>query len=310
VLTLPQEAGSARRSVGGQITTHACFARRHLSGFSTIGLPPSKKDDPLYFSMAVNIDLQERFPHLSRAPITEALLEVRARAQVPWNKDEISRKIIEKVPDYPATMPEHGIENRIDTTPSTAGQIAVTSNIEIQWQGLRCQSPSVPQQVVRFTRDAFLFSRLQPYENFDAFSQEGLRLLQLHREIADPGSIQRLGLRFINRIEIPPNGRLKDYFTAPPREASKLRLPLSGFYHNDSIIVPGHPYAGNVAKTMQVFPEATNLPPALILDLSVYVPGPLPFFVDFIVVHLKNMRWLKNKLFFGNLTPGALEQFK
>ena len=68
--------------------------------------------------MAVNIDLQERFPHLSRAPITEALLEVRARAQVPWNKDEISRKIIEKVPDYPATMPEHGIENRIDRNSS------------------------------------------------------------------------------------------------------------------------------------------------------------------------------------------------
>ena len=57
-------------------------------------------------------------------------------------------------------------------------------------------------------------------------------------------------------------------------------------------------------------PKPRNSLLALILDLSVYVPGPLPFFVDFIVVHLKNMRWLKNKLFFGNLTPGALEQFK
>lgn len=106
--------------------------------------------------MSVDIDLQERFPHLSRSPITEALLEVRARAQVPWDKDKISRKIVEKVPDYSTTIAERGIENKIDTAPSIAGEITVTSNIEIQWQGVRCQSPSVPQQVVRFTRDAFL----------------------------------------------------------------------------------------------------------------------------------------------------------
>ena len=159
----------------------------------------------------------------------------------------------------------------------------MTSNIEIQWQGLRCQSPSVPQQVVRFTRDAFLFSRLQPYENFDAFSQEGLRLLQLHREIADPGSIQRLGLRFINRIEIPSKRSFKRLLHRSASGSEQTEITAFWIlYHNaDSIIVPGHSYAGNVVKTMQVFPEATKLPPALILDLSVYVPGPLPFFVDF-----------------------------
>jgi uncharacterized protein (TIGR04255 family) len=190
--------------------------------------------------MAVKIDLQEHFPHLSRAPITEAVLEVRARAQVRWEKDEISRKIAEKVPDYPATMAEHGIENTINTTPNVAGEFDVTSNIGIQWQGFRCQSPGVPQ-VARFTRDAFLFSRLKPYENFDVFQREGLRLLEFHWEIANPGDIQLLGLRFTDRIEIPPSARIKNYFTAPPRERSKLKLPLAGFYHNDSIVVPGHP---------------------------------------------------------------------
>jgi uncharacterized protein (TIGR04255 family) len=259
--------------------------------------------------MAIKIDLQESFPHLSRAPIAEAVLEIRARAQVPWDKAEISRKIVEKVPDYPVTIPEHGIESNILTVPNVGGELDVTSNIGTHWQGLRCQSPSVPQ-VVRFTRDAFLFSRLQPYENFDSFSNEGLRLLEIHRQIADPGNIQRLGLRFINRIEISPKGRLKDYFTAPPREASRLKLPLSGFYHNDSIVVPGHPYLANVVKTMQVFPEATKLRPALILDLSVYVIVPLPFSLDLTVGHLQDMRWLKNKLFFGNLTAETVEQFK
>lgn len=75
------------------------------------------------FEITVKFDLQERFPHLSRAPITEAVLEVRERAQVRWEKEEISRKIAEKVPDYPATMAEHGIENKINTSPECCGGV-------------------------------------------------------------------------------------------------------------------------------------------------------------------------------------------
>jgi hypothetical protein len=36
----------------------------------------------------------------------------------------------------------------------------------------------------------------------------------------------------------------------------------------------------------------------------------LSFSLAFIKLHLGNMRWLKNKLFFGNLTDKAVEQFK
>ena len=156
----------------------------------------------------------------------------------------------------------------------------------------------------------FLFSRLHPYEDFEAFLTEGVRLLRIHQSLANVGTIQRLGLRFINRLEIQPNGHLEDYLTVPPREVSGLSLPFAGFYHNDIFVVPGTPYGGNLVRTMQVFPEASSQRPAIILDINFYSLEPISFSMEVIVHRLREMRWLKNKVFFSNLTTTVLERFK
>lgn len=259
--------------------------------------------------MATEIRLDEQFPHLSRAPIIEAAMEIRGRAQAPFEKDELTRQLGNRLSDYPQITVEHGLESKIDTRPNSGGELKVTSNVGILWQGLQCRSISSPH-VARFTRDFFSFSRLHPYENFEAFSAEGIRLLQIHQSLADIATIQRLGLRFINRIEIPANGRLKDYLTAAPREMSGLRLPFAGFFHNDTIVLPGHPIAANVIRTMQVYPDSQNQPPALILDIGVYTTEPLNFSIESIAQHLQCLRWLKNKLFFGNVTKAVIESFQ
>ena len=259
--------------------------------------------------MAVQIDVDEQFPHLSHAPIVEAALDVRGRAQTPFDKDQLIAQLGTVLPDYPKVTAEHGVENRIDTKPNSGGKFEITSNVGILWQGLQCRSTSAPN-VARFTRDFFAFSRLQPYENFDAFLTEAVRLLQIHQSLADIGTVQRLGLRFINRFEIQPNSRLKDYLTVPPREVSGLRLPFAGFYHNDIFVVPTTPYGGNLVRTMQVFPDATGQPPAIILDINIHTLEPMPFSTETITRRLREMRWLKNKLFFANLTHTLIERFK
>ncbi|HEV8537852.1 MAG TPA: hypothetical protein VGR15_02915 [Bacteroidota bacterium] len=48
-----------------------------------------------------HIDTAKKFPHLSRAPITEAVVEIRGRASIPWNKDEIIAKLKELLNGYP-----------------------------------------------------------------------------------------------------------------------------------------------------------------------------------------------------------------
>jgi len=126
-----------------------------------------------------------------------------------------------------------------------------------------------------------------------------MRLLEIHQEIARPSMVQRLGVRFINRIEISPGARLEDYYTAPPKEMSRLDLPFAGFLHNDTLAVPGQPYFVNLIRTILNPQDPLIQRPALILDIDVFTLEPFALQLSSIQKHLKNMRWLKNKMFFG-----------
>jgi uncharacterized protein (TIGR04255 family) len=50
--------------------------------------------------------------------------------------------------------------------------------------------------------------------------------------------------------------------------------------------------------------------PALILDLDVYSLSPFAMDLNLIKDHLEKMRWLKNKIFFGNITKELLQRFR
>ena len=176
------------------------------------------------------------------------------------------------------------------------------------WRGLRCESAD-RLHVAQFNRDGFAFSRLAPYESWNQFQQEGLRLWQLHRELVQPAEVQRLGLRFINRIVIPQEGpRLEDYLEAPPKLPRDVDLPVAGFLHHDTLTVPGHEYGINFIQTVQP-PQGPDTG-GLILDIDVFTTRPFSVDQDALERHLSEMRWLKNKVFFGSITRRVLETIK
>ena len=70
---------------------------------------------------------------------------------------------------------------------------------DIVHAGLKCQSED-SFYVVQFNKDSFVFSRLKPYEDWEKFSQEALRLWEIYCELPEPTEIGRIGLRFINRL--------------------------------------------------------------------------------------------------------------
>jgi uncharacterized protein (TIGR04255 family) len=259
--------------------------------------------------MSVEITTEDQFPHLDKAPITEAIIEVRARAEAPWTETEIRPELLRQLPDYPHESSERNLSPPQAFTTSEGGVLAATPKIDLSWKGLRFRSHD-QKQIASFFRDLFAFSRLAPYNDWQAFSTEGLRLLGLYAKVARPSTVQRLGLRFINRINIPKNGRLEEYLTAPPKEVSGLRLPLMGFFHVDNLIVPGYTYAINFARTLQISSAPLDAKPALILDLDVYTLQSFAMDVDAIREHLEKMRWLKNKVFFANITKELLQELR
>ncbi len=260
----------------------------------------------------LKIDLTESFPLLARAPIVEAVIEVVARAEVPWEEQAIKERVKARLPDYPGILSGRAIQFAVEFPQSkeqslVQAPVATQAAEEMGWRGLRCESAD-KHQIVQFIRDRYVFSRLAPYESWNRFRDEALRLWSLHMELAQPTEVQRLGLRFINSIAIPGEGDLAEFLQAPPTPLLEMELTFTGFLHKDTLAVPGHPYVVNFIKTIQ--PAQGGEGAGLILDIDVFTTQPVGTDQVAIERHLAEMRWLKNKIFFGSITPKAMETFK
>jgi len=254
-----------------------------------------------------NIDLTKSFLHLNNAPIVEAVIEIRARAQSLWEEVAITSQLKSRLPDYPNVLSLKAVRQEFTFGPAVAAE---AKTHELGWDGLRFQSAD-SKYVCQFNRDNFVLSRLQPYETWEDLYNEAMRLWQIHVEIARPTDIQRMGVRFINRISMPPDAdRFEDYIEPHPETPRELPLPFLNFLHRDTLIVPGHDYGLNLTRTLQIPQDRTSEGIGIILDIDVFTTQPFALEASGIERKLTEMRWLKNKAFFGTITSEALEGFK
>jgi uncharacterized protein (TIGR04255 family) len=256
--------------------------------------------------MAFDFDLAEKFPRLSKAPIVEAVLQVNARASSEWSEEKITPRIQHEVGSGVSLQPETASHQTIKLDPAAGAHAIGASSY---WQGIRID-PGERPEIIRFARDFFAYSRLTPYEHWAAFLERSMHFLAIHIRVAQPGVAQRIGLRFINRVPMSAGLNLEDYLVSPPKDASGLDLPISGFLYHTSFQTPNHPYVISVARTLQQTPDPMVEPPAVIVDLDVFTSTPCSLERKTIEGHLQRMRWLKNKIFFGVMAPNLLESFK
>jgi uncharacterized protein (TIGR04255 family) len=255
----------------------------------------------------LKIDLTERFPHLRYAPIVEAVVEIRALAEGTWEEPTVRSYFEPKLAGYayfdsPREF-RHELEMKVGQAPKQMVK-------DMGLKGVRFRSHD-QLQIVQLNRDGFVFSRLQPYEDWEQLSREAMRLWQFYAELARPTEIQRIGLRFINRMQLPPREvQFEDYIQSGPQPPKELELPFLGFMHHDTLAVPGYSYAINLIRTIQVPPNLQTEGVALILDIDVFTAEAFELREGAIEQRLPEMRWLKNKVFFGSITEKALEIFR
>lgn len=255
---------------------------------------------------AVEIDLTEAFPTLRNAPIVEAAIEVRARAAAPWQAEPVSASLQGALFDYPRVKLLRRTEEKVIVGPGQSPQHEVK---DLGWAGLQL-STNDQKQVVLFDRDRFSFSRLSPYESWSRFEAEAMRLWELHVQLAEPSDSQRIGLRFINRFGVPSQRfEVRDYLVTAPAPPTDLPLPVVNFLHRDTLAAPGYPYSINVVRTMQP-PSASGGTFQLILDIDVFTRQPSALSKADLRRTLAEMRWLKNRVFFGSITSKARSLFE
>ncbi len=257
--------------------------------------------------LVINID--ESFKHLPRAPIVEAVIDIRARSSAVLEEAVLKPQLEAKLSDYQFLdsqkqfQIQHEVSLKDDALPDPVIR-------DLGWKGLRFQSAD-KKHIAQFNRNGFVFSRLEPYQSWEQLYDEGMRLWRVYVKLAQPVEIYRIGLRYINRIQLPPDVlRFEDYLKPAPESPKNLDLPFHSFMHQDTLAVPEHPYAINVIRTIQSPPAPGVQGLSLILDIDVFTTQ--GFELDEVALErrLREMRWLKNKVFFGSVTPNALKLFQ
>lgn len=251
--------------------------------------------------MIKTINPNENFPHLDKAPIVEAAIDIRIVPSGTWDEKIIQNELKNKLLDYPKLEPLR--ETRYQFNPPEFNNPKIE---DFGCIGLRLEAKNVPH-IVQFNKTAFVFSRLKPYQDWQKFTQEAYRLFAIYYQLLRPTEIVRIGLRFINRIAVEQE-RIKfaDYYKSPPETLKELNWPLGGHLHHDVIQVPGTNYSVNLIKTVQNIPG--NI--ALILDIDVFMQDQFEYNEARLKETLNEMRWIKNKIFFSSLTPNAIKEMK
>jgi uncharacterized protein (TIGR04255 family) len=131
----------------------------------------------------------------------------------------------------------------------------------------------------------------------------------LYAELAMPTEIQRVGLRFINKILFPTNAKLADFLVSGPRPPENLPIPFLGFLIQNTFMVPDRTFGVQVTQTIQP-KEGPVAEMSLILDIEAFTGQPFEFTSEALTTRLLQLRWLKNKAFFGSLKSPVLEGMK
>lgn len=161
-------------------------------------------------------------------PIEEALCEFHFAPSEEWDPT-LSVRFHEKVKNTYSGKPRErtSIEARVNTSEEGPGP-----SVQIKQELDRIQYPNENgTESVGVGRDVLSVHVLRPYPGWEIFYQRIETALSAYVETAHPKGVVRLGIRYINKIEIPYEGpiELKDYFSATPSLPGKLPTNMSNF---------------------------------------------------------------------------------
>jgi len=239
--------------------------------------------------------------HLKNAPIREALIDFRVRAEAEPSVLEECTKAF--AAEYPKRLELHRGQfgfsfNEGNVTPLPANRAL--------W-GYRVDSAD-GRQVAQFRVDGFTFSRLPKYETFDRMREEARQLWERYSACLRPEAITRVAVRYINVMELPAGGfPLTEFLTAPPALPAALPQALTSFLKR--VVFQDPETTASVILTQAFEGAAGDGRYPVTLDIDAFKDR--EFEVNDVGVwdYLEELRNLKNYVFFESITERTVELY-
>ena len=196
--------------------------------------------------------------------------------------------------DYPKREELFIVHGEMSVGPEIGASARRTSN------GYRSVSKD-GRQVFQARLDGFTFNRLAPYETWEAFRDEARHLWNSYRAIANPKNITRIGVRYINRLDIQlPIANFKNYLRTVPEISLGMSQGLSGYFMQLQL-------PQTDLNAMLVLNQALIPPPApqivsVLLDIDLYSDSDLPSDEQDLWERFEIFHTRKNKVFEACIT--------
>jgi uncharacterized protein (TIGR04255 family) len=241
-----------------------------------------------------------------RPPIVEAVVERRFATSIGMDVIEALRRQFE--PEYPAIS--QLAEMSVMVNPVGA-QPQVSQNMT----GYRLADRNASAVMVIST-NGIAFSRLAPYPGWRAFSEGAAEVFQIARETMKYSTLSRIGVRYINRIDIPVTTaeakivpiQLKDYLLIYPEFPASILPPALGYTMQCITFLPNIECRATIG--VATVPPAVPHHLSVVFDIDLGREVHVPQREDEISEILDLIRSEKNRIFVSCLTDKAKELFQ
>jgi uncharacterized protein (TIGR04255 family) len=235
-----------------------------------------------------------------RPPITEAVIEFRFAQPLALPDMEKARHDFAR--EFPAVSRLENFEVQVTDQP-------VSPSVKLT-AGYRMHSND-GTEIISITVFAVSFSRLAPYNGWEAFSESALGVYKRFRSLVGYTQIGRIGVRYVNRLDIPvanPNVpvRLEHYITIQP-EYPENGLPALQTFAVQGVfkIESGYLVTINVASVPPPLPRFMSI----LLDIDLGAADNVPQKTDDMRDLINTMRDEKNRIFELCITDETRETF-
>ncbi len=242
---------------------------------------------------------------LSRAPVTEAVLDFRTRLPEGTSLATLRKAIGGLVREYPHVEDAWLLSGSVEFSPGLESPISSGSKTPNGYFARTADG----KQIAQFRLDGFTFSRLAPYTSWQEVSREAFRLWETYREAAKPAALYRIAVRYINNIPLPDDSvEMNDLLTSAPQVPEELPQLLGGFLTKVVVPLPVRNAHVSIVQAYQAPPAAA--PSSILLDIDVFRTDEVDLAVGNLKPMFEQLRTYKNLAFFGGLTEETVRRLE
>jgi uncharacterized protein (TIGR04255 family) len=242
-----------------------------------------------------------RIRHLSKAPITEVIVDFRVKARQGLQVEEFQALKPELSDRFPEMAEQRHMKAELRIG-AKEGPVQQATDLGVR--GLLFKSAD-GCEIAQFRIDGFTFNRLHPYTSWAEISPFAFELWSAYVRIAQPEMVTRLALRYLNHIDLPRSlADFDEVMVAPPPIPDSLPQHVSKFLTRVTIHDEEHDM---IAHVTQAFEGAQASAQAkLILDIDAFREKDVAIDSEDVGGTFAVLHEFKNRVFFESLTEEAI----